>query len=363
MIDPATFPSLLAAYLHVVAAGDNCLNLPSLAQGALRGYLTSASDALSLLTRKPCSYLDPSTLSHKRPKTLPMLGEIINQRSAWKQPLPRKEPFTLAMIDALRGYLLELSHSTSITHIFLTSEYAVYDWLCLGVFTGSRVSEYGQTSAATATSSGRRFARIPNSPDAGLWANQPIAFIETDFVFYSSKAIRVDNAFCLLSNALDHIWELHLRFRFDKSQSNFTIRKFTRLPDAQFDPVTAAINIIRRAHILSIPPSEPVGQFRSLSASQNSFLQDRHVRDHLRLACRLAYPDPNHYCRLHILGLVAHSTRVTAALCLKLGGASNEEIAFRLRWHISSVPTYLRECFMGIDQMMQTAITGVYRTG
>jgi len=267
------------------------------------------------------------------------------------------------MIDALRGYLLDKSQRECITVIFLTSEYAVYDWLRLGVFTGSRVSEYGQTSAATKSASGRRFARIPNSPDAGIWANQPIAFIEPDFAFYNSKSILVDNAFCLLATALDHIWELHLRFRFDKSRTNFTIRKYTRLPGAQFDPVIAAINIIRRAHILSIPTSEPIGQYRNIGSSLNSFIQDRHVRDHLRLACRLAYPDPNHYCRIHILGLVAHSTRVTAALCLKLGGASNEEIAFRLRWHISSVPTYLRECFMGIDEIMQTAINGVHRTG
>ena len=80
------------------------------------------------------------------------------------------------------------------------------------------------------------------------------------------------------------------------------------------------------------------------------------------LACRLAYPDPNHYCRLHISGIVAHSNRVTAALCLKLGGATDEDIAFRLRWHVSSVPTYLRECFNGIDAVMQTAIQGALTT-
>ena len=126
--------------------------------------------------------------------------------------------------------------------------------------------------------------------------------------------------------------------------------------------MVTAINIIRRAHILSVPANEPIGQFRNLGSSTNSLFQDSNVRNNLRLACRLAYPDPRHYCRIHILGLVAHSTRVTAALCLKLGGASDEDIAFRLRWHVSSVPTYLRECFNGIDTAMQTAITGVFRT-
>jgi hypothetical protein len=313
-----------------------------------------------MLTAKPCSYIDPTTISNKRPKLLPMLGQIIQQRGNWKEPLPRKEPFTIAMIDALRAYLLNESRSTSILQVFLISEYAVYDWLRLGVFTGSRISEYGQSSSGK--KKGSRYARIPDSIDAGKWANQPLAFIAADFVFFSAASILVDPAFCLLNTALAHIHELHLRFRFDKSKTNFTIRKYTRLIGVPFDPVVAAINIIRRAHILGIPPHEPLGQFRNRGSSTNSFLQDTHVRNHLRLACRLAYPDPMHYCRIHILGLVAHSTRVTAALCLKLGGASDEVIAFRLRWHVASVPTYLRECFNGIDIVMQIAIRGVFQT-
>jgi hypothetical protein len=356
-----TFPSILAAYLTAVAAGDNCLHLTTLGPAALRGYVTAASDTITMLTTKPCSYIDPQTLASKRPKLLPLLGEIIQQRGAWKEPLPRKEPFTIAMIDALRAYLLAESKKSSIVHVFLTSIYAVYDWIRLGVFTGSRISEYGQSSSAKF--SGKSYARIPNSRDAGVWANQPLAFIKPDFVFFDKASLLVDIQFCLLNTALDHIHELHLRFRFDKSKTNFTIRKYTRLPGATFDPVVTAINIIRRAHILGIPAHEPLGQFRNLGSTVNSMLRDSDVRNHLRLACRLAYPDPRHYCRIHILGLVAHSTRVTAALCLKLGGASDEEIAFRLRWHVSSVPTYLRECFNGIDQVMQTAINGVFRTG
>jgi hypothetical protein len=369
LVTVATFPSILAAYLTAVAAGDNCLKLFTLGPATLRGYVTAASDTITLLRGTPCSYLDVTTLSSKRPKILPMLGEIIRQRSAWKEPLPRKEPFTIAMIDALRAYLLLESTKTSIAQVFpiseyavyiLISEYAVYDWLRLGLFTGSRISEYGQTSSGK--SPGSRFARIPNSSDPGIWGNQPLAFIAADFVFFNRASLLVDKQFCLVNTALDHIHGLDLRFRFDKSKTNFTIRKYTRLLSAPFDPVIAAINIVRRGHIFGVPPAEPIGQYRAFGSSVNSLLRDSDVRNHLRFSCKLAYPDPRHYCRIHILGLVAHSTRVTVALCLKLGGASDEEIAFRLRWHISSVPTYLRECFNGIDTIMQTAITGVLRT-
>ena len=354
------FPSILAAYVKAVAAGDNCKSLTTLADASIRGYLAAASDAISLLTSKPCTYLDPTTLGTKRPKIMPMISETIRQRVAWKTPRPRKEPFTMAMIDALRQWLDNHSRQYNIHVTFLTSEYAVYDWIRLGCFTGSRISEYGQSSSGSLK--GSRYARIPNTPDAGIRANQSIAFLAEDFTFYSKEGIQVDTSFCYVTTVLQHIWFLHVRFRFDKSSTNFSIRKYTRLPTADFDPVIAAINIIRRAHILQIPSTEPLGQFRNPSQSDNSMLKDTHVRDHLRMACCLAYPNPKHYCRIHIAGIVSHSNRVFAALCLKLGGASDEDIAFRLRWHVSSVPTYLRECYNGIDDVMQTAICGAYRT-
>jgi hypothetical protein len=359
-VNSSVFPSILAAYLQAVVDGDNCNRLTTLADGSLRGYLSAATDAITILTSKPCSYIDPITLGTKRPKTLPMISELLRQRVAWKTPKPRKEPFTMAMIDSLRHWLLGHSHQHSIGITFLTSEYAVYDWSRLGFFTGSRIAEYGQSSSGKPA--GAPFATIPNSQAAGVWAGQPIAFIAEDFTFYSQAEIKMDQKYCLLNTALDHIWSLHIRFRFDKSSTNFTIRKYNRIPHAPFDPVIAAINIIRRAHLLCIPCHAPLGQYRHPSKTINSMLKDNNVRDHMRMACTLAYPNPAHYCRIHIGGIVSHSNRVTAALCLKLGGASDEDIAFRLRWQVGSVPTYLRECFNGIDEVMQVAIRGAFNT-
>jgi hypothetical protein len=70
----------------------------------------------------------------------------------------------------------------------------------------------------------------------------------------------------------------------------------------------------------------------------------------------------NHYMRLNILQIVPHSNRITATVSLKLGGATEyEEIAFRLLWHVSSVPTYLRECFQLVGALVQTTLQGAYR--
>jgi hypothetical protein len=80
----------------------------------------------------------------------------------------------------------------------------------LGLFTGSCISEHGQSSSSE--SSGSPYAHIPNSSDAGIWANQLLAFIEFDFVFFNQASLLVDNQFCLIDAALDHVHELHLRF-------------------------------------------------------------------------------------------------------------------------------------------------------
>jgi hypothetical protein len=57
-----------------------------------------------------------------------------------------------------------LSSGGNARAVFLTVEHAVDDWTCLGLFTGSHVSEYAQTCLKA----GIRYNIIPDMPDAGL---------------------------------------------------------------------------------------------------------------------------------------------------------------------------------------------------
>jgi hypothetical protein len=82
----------------------------------------------------------------------------------------------------------------------------------------------------------------------------------------------------------------------------------------------------------------------------------------MKKACLWAYHNPTHYMRVNIDQIVPHSNRITAAVSLMLGGAMDEENAFRLRWHVSSVPTYLRECFQQVGGIVQSTLMGAYRT-
>jgi hypothetical protein len=60
---------------------------------------------------------------------------------------------------------------------------AIFDWARLGIFT------YNQSKPRA----GELFATIPNSPDAGVWANTPlVAFLRSDFTFYNANRHQLD---------------------------------------------------------------------------------------------------------------------------------------------------------------------------
>ena len=123
---------------------------------------------------------------------------------------------------------------------------------------------------------------------------------------------------------------VHIRFRYDKGAENFSIRKFSLSSDPVLDPVNAVVSIFHRATLLLVPQWEPIGVYGTSPSSSFYFLRDSHVWDELRHMCVRTYPNPNHYLRLHIDRIVPHSNRVTAAVCLDMGGASIDDIAFRL---------------------------------
>jgi hypothetical protein len=56
----------------------------------------------------------------------------------------------------------------------------------------------------------------------------------------------------------------------------------------------------------------------------------------MKRASVLAYPALLIICESTSRKIVPHSNRIKAAGSLKLGRATDEEIAFRLCWHISS---------------------------
>jgi hypothetical protein len=356
VLDPEQVIDTLGAFLEDVKSGKNLQNI-QLSGQSLRNYVTAAALFFKLLTGTMPQYFDAATLSQKKIYLHPYLHEKISQRTVWTKPTLQKEPFTHRMLLAhARTHLTPVLKGS--TKQFCGLHHVVWDWLRLGVFTGSRVAEYAQTNLKKH----QRFQTIPSGGDAGKWAGQPLAFTQADFTFYTRANCCVRHEDLLRTHKKRNIYMVHIRFRFDKSQHNFTIRKFQMTADVILNPVDAAISIIRRADMLRVPLIEPVGVYSPPWSDTYNFLRDYHITPILRAMCVLAYPDPTHYLRIHIKRLVPHSNRVTAAVCLKMGGATDEEIAFRLRWNVASVPTYLRECFQEVGPIMASTLQGALKT-
>jgi hypothetical protein len=346
---------LLGAYLVEVKQGKNLSGLHLTGQ-SLRNYVKAAADCFSILIGSKLNIYDLDTLAQKRVYLHPYLHELITQRAVWTKPKPRKEPYTYRMLATQARYLRKTSSDAFQT--FQSKPYAIWDWARLGIFTGSRLSEYAQSGLRRK----QRFHCIPVNAETGFWGGKPIAFIRSDFEFYDSLARLIPHSRVFRQHKLRAVSTVHVRFRYDKGAENFSIRKFSLSSDPILDPVDAVVSILHRATLLSVPEWEPVGVYGSSSSAVFCFLRDSHVRDELRAMCIRTYPDPTHYLRLHIDRIVPHSNRVTAAVCLHMGGASIDDIAFRLRWHVSSVPTYLRECFQDVGAVMEPAGTGAFKT-
>ena len=140
-----------------VASGDNIQNRSSLCTKTLAGYLRAATTYIEEATSQTLPLYNEKKSLH------PLLAEVLAQRSAWREPLLKKEPLTSVILQYMHcktQYAFQQDHSS-----FLDKEAALLDWIHLGVHTGSRLGEYGQS-----TLSGNRptnFAKVPMSPDAG----------------------------------------------------------------------------------------------------------------------------------------------------------------------------------------------------
>jgi hypothetical protein len=284
----------------------------------------------------------------------PFLAETITQRRKWQQPKAKKEPYTTPMFHALRHDVISLArdHPSRL----LDRLPAVFDWAILGVFTGSRLGEYGQSKPRR----GEPFAVVPPTADAGEWAGTPLAFMRSDFTFYDIQRR-------LLSRSATHELlrsanEVHVRFRYDKSPTNFSVRKFRRSPGTFICAVKACISILQRADILQLPTHFPVGVYRCSTAGDYRFIRGVDMSTIMRYACCAAYPDATHYMRLHIDRIMAHSNRVTACLALHQADLPAEVIAFRLRWTVPSVQFYIRESYAKIGEYTRKAVAGAALT-
>jgi hypothetical protein len=292
--------------------------------------------------------LYPSSDGKKSESLEPYLAEILGQRRTWRQPQSKKEPLSGVMLDACAIIYKQSTFTSRLA--------ASIDWVRFGIFTGSRLSEYGQEGVKAKSTV--RWNVVPNSRDVPPeWRNKPVAFIAADFEFYNDQMVLMSHAWAL--NAPMTVSYFRVRFRYDKSKGNFTYRKYCRVSHAFLCPIQAALSIIRRARDLNIGPDEPLGQFRN-GHGKLSCLTGDHMRQTLQNTCGSAHPDPNHYLRRHSNRLGSHSLRVTACVALHNAGVGIDDICFRLRWNSDAVKLYLRDGFRDVGSFTERALVGAF---
>jgi hypothetical protein len=319
--------------------------------------MTSAAEAWKALTGMTVPlFEDPK--DGERAKLKPIVANILSQHRNWKPTKQKREPYTFEMFKALNDVLSEAVLTDC--NVFLQERWAVFDWTRLGVFTGSRLAEYGQSKPR----SGELFATVPNTMHAGEWAGSPIAFIRDDFTFYDEHFVQLSHSDATRDPSHRVAHYVYIRFRFDKSPTNFLIRKFRRITGTFLCPVKAAISLLRRADMLSVPADFPIGAFRKhgQSSGEFTFIKGENVQRVMQEACVWGHPNPDHYMRKHIHLIQSHSNRVTAAVAMFNAGIPIETIANRLRWSVESVKHYLRECTTKIGFLTERAIQGAMMT-
>jgi len=283
------------------------------------------------------------------PKLHPFLADTFAARQAWTAPKPKREPFTSDMFIYMFDDISKCA--AAMLSILFDLNAAIFDWTRLGTLSGSRVSKYAQTSTRKGT-----FSRVPDSLDAGDWKNTPIEFIFSDFTFLT-KAGRVapHNRLQQLGYT---VHELHIRFRFDKSTRNFTIRKFRRSGHHFLCTILGGISVISRAIALRVPPNEPIGVYRTSNKGTYTYLRSYNVITRMQAVCRLAHPDKDRFFKKNAALMVSHSNRVTAAVALQNAGLSIDAIAFCLPWSPESVKDYLRDCSHAVGELTLQAVKG-----
>lgn len=262
----------------------------------------------------------------------PALQELYTLLEKWKNAKAEGLPLTMHMLRAL---VIKANKCSS------NSELAcIRDSTCLGLYTGSRCSEYCKGRPTKS----QPFSVVPSNPQTtDNYAGWPIAFTSEDFQFISHDLkivpwYKVDPKKC----------SVRIRFRYDKGGGrNFSERTFSSVNTTDeilqyFCPVRTALRILSRWASINGTKRTPVFCYLN-QRSQLTYLADSKVTSCYRDLVKELYPDPSHMFNKRLKDFRTHSIRITACLLLVSSGASSDVIAFKLRWASEAWRTYLRE--------------------
>jgi hypothetical protein len=354
---PRELLAIVCQYAAEVAKGNNLTISESLADDTIMGYVNAAVAWIRCNTYKEVPLYTNEGGSRQDRRLHPLLAALLADRRKWTRKKDLRLPLTGPILQTMETIVAEEHSSRSPRRTDRTA--ALYDWIILGIFTGFRLCEFGQ-SVLPARSNARAFDPLPdNEHIPPEWRGKPKAFVRDDFKFYDVGLHLLDHHD--LTNSKIRAEFVHIRWRFDKSKFNFIVKQYQRQHGTPLCPVKRATSIIRRAMRLGTPClDEPIGVFTG--ANQQVYtIRGPHLLAFMHTACTRAYPDPSHYYRINIRLFQPHSLRITACVALDNAKVPHEDIAFRLRWNSDAIKAYLRDGAKHIGELTARTVVGVSR--
>jgi len=282
---------------------------------------------------------------------------MIMQSLKWGTPLPKCKPYTHQMLKTFCIQAWALIKQDPLQHClrFLT----IFDWIHLGLFTGSRGMEYCQTAAQC-----HKFLKVPHNISLRAHAGEPIAFLLDNFCFLTIQDIIVSPLIGIQHP--DQVIELQIRFRFDKSPINGQWRNICHTGHSYLCLVKASLSIVQWVAVLKVPANDPLGIY-AWTGSHNplhtyTHLCSTEVIKTMHGLVITAHPDPLHYLQQpdRLLCIHCHSARVTMCITLSEGNTSVEQIAHKLQWSVQLVKHYMRDCSHTVGSMTAKVIQGFH---
>jgi hypothetical protein len=272
----------------------------------------------------------------------PTLNAIFKEMERWEQMPNRREPFTIEMLDELLAQVKVNQES------FLSKNAAMTDWLLIGLFTGSRLTEWAQEA----------YINDPDSPKCNLYGDTA-AFCLPDVRAQTISGAMLFGA-TILSVPCEHIAKFWIRWRTQKNGENGEEKLYVRNRiKGGRNLITPMYNVLRRFVTLRgvTDTTTPLALYADSAQKRLYLITAADIENSMRtVAAKLFKLDPSKAADKKKLQLwSAHSLRVGACVILHGLGFTESQIKHLLRWKSNAFMAYLRN-LSGLAEQQNQAL-------
>jgi hypothetical protein len=326
----------LCMYALHIAAGCS-LYFKTIKVGTIKRYIAAVATFLALFgsSRTDFRYAAPGDQ-----KFHPTLQAVYTELTRWETVPNRREPFSLAMIDAQAKKVKDTNAP------FLSFDAAFLDWSEVGTFNGNRRAEWCQDSSHS----------NPEKPQINRFGDA-MAFCPNDIEMRTPGGRRLVGA-AILQLPVSAYFSCYVTWRTQKNGDNGQVKVWTRAQHSGGRSLIEPMYRILQRFVALRGASDTVTplalyQTDHLKAPKVLLITDSKATVAMRwLAAKVYKLDPVKH-KDELQRWSCHSFRVGACVLLHEQGFTGEQIKFLLRWRSDAFMTYLRNSTILADQQVR----------